>query len=115
MLFTYGFVYVWISQTVGSLEILINLFTQRTKDSLLQNLHGKLTEMSKAEHYKNYETLLDVETYLSIDISYKYKRVLSNFRCSAHELMIEKGRHLGYDRKKKKKLPNLLKEECLCD
>ena len=98
MLFTYGFGYVWISQTVGSPEILINLFTQREKDCLLQNWHGKLTEMSKGEHYKNYKSLLDVETYLSIDISYKYRRVLANFRCSAHELMIEKGRHLCIDR-----------------
>ena len=55
-----------------------------------------LTEMSRAEHYKNYKTLLDVETYLSIDISYKYRRVLTNFRCSAHKLMIEKGRHNNY-------------------
>ena len=53
MLFTYGFGYVWISQTVGSPEILINLFTQRVKDCVLQIWHGKLTEMSKAEHYKN--------------------------------------------------------------
>ena len=44
MLFAYGFGYVWISQTVGSPEILINLFTQRFKDCLLQNWHGKLTE-----------------------------------------------------------------------
>ena len=54
--------------------------------------------MSKAEHYKNFKTLLNVEKYLSIDISYNYRRVLANFRCSAHELMIEKGRHLGIDR-----------------
>ena len=98
LLFTYGFGYVWISQTVGRPETLIHLFQQRIKDSLMQNWYGKISEMSKAEHYKNFKTLLDVEKYLSIDLSYKYRRVLANFRCSAHELMIEKGRQFDIDR-----------------
>ena len=34
LLFTYGFGYVWISQTVGRPETLIHLFQQRIKDSL---------------------------------------------------------------------------------
>ena len=34
MLFTYGFGYVWISQTVGSPKLFIHLFTQRVKDCL---------------------------------------------------------------------------------
>ena len=49
-------------------------------------------------HYKNFKTLLDVEKNLSIDLSYKYRRILANFRCSAHKLMIERDRHLGIDR-----------------
>ena len=73
-------------------------FTQRVKDCLLQNRHSKVAELSKAEHYKNYKILLNVEKYLSINISYKYRRVLAHFRCSVHELMIEKGRHLAIDR-----------------
>ena len=90
MLFTYGFGYVWVSQTVGSPEIFIFFYT-KIKYCLLQNWHSKVVEMSKAEHY-NFKTLLYDEKYLFIDISYKYRRVLANFRCSAHELMIEKSR-----------------------
>ena len=29
---------------------------------------------------------------------HKYKQLLSNFRCSGHQLMIEKGRHLRIER-----------------
>ena len=81
----------------GSLKLLEALkfsyfFTQRVKDCLLQNWHSKVVEMSKEEHYNNFKTLLNDEKCLFIDISYKYRRVLANFRCLAHELMIKKGR-----------------------
>ena len=33
-----------------------------------------------------------------MDIPYRYKNVLSNFRCSGHCLMIEKGRRINVDR-----------------
>ena len=33
-----------------------------------------------------------------MDLNYVLKKALSNFRCSPHELMIEKGRHLSIDR-----------------
>jgi hypothetical protein len=36
-----------------------------------------------------------LEIYVkNLDI-WKFKRCLSNFRCSSHQLMIEKGRHIG--------------------
>ena len=54
--------------------------------------------MSKGEHYKHFKSLLEVEKYLSIDLDFKFKKVLSNFRCSSHDLMIEKGRHNSIDR-----------------
>ena len=38
------------------------------------------------------------ERYLSIDMSYKFKRMLSNFRCSGYPLMVELGRHQHIDR-----------------
>ena len=98
MLFTYGIGYIWISQTVGRPEILIHSFYTKSKILSIIKLAYKVVEMSKAEHHKNFKTLPNVAKYLSIDISYKYRRVLANFRCSAHNFMIEKGRHLGIDR-----------------
>ena len=60
ILFTYGFGYDWISQTAGSPELFIHLFTPKVNDCLLQSWHSKVVEKSKAEHYKKFKTLLNV-------------------------------------------------------
>ena len=52
----------------------------------------------KALHYKYFKSHLYSEPYLNIDLSYILRKTLSNFRCSTHNLMIEKGRHLAIDR-----------------
>ena len=57
-----------------------------------------MKDSPKADHYKQFKSLLDVEKYLTLDLSFKYKRILANFRCSPHCLMIERGRHIGLDR-----------------
>ena len=44
-----------------------------------------------------FKSLLEVELYLSVDLSFEAQRLLSNFRCSSHNLMIEKGRHTSTD------------------
>ena len=54
--------------------------------------------MSDGEHYKHLKSLLEVEKYLSEDLDFKFRTILANFRCSSHDLMIEKGRHNGIDR-----------------
>jgi hypothetical protein len=51
---------------------------------------------------------MNVERYLSLDLAYKYRRAFSNFRCSCHNLMVEKDRRIGIDR------DSLLKEKYLC-
>ena len=98
MLYKYGFGYVWIAQDVGNSKQLLGLFTQRLKDCFLQDWFAKINESSKAEHYKCFKSLLDVEKYLYIDLSFRYRNALAKFRCSSHSLMIEKGRHMDLDR-----------------
>ena len=98
VLYKYGFGYAWISQDVGDDIIFLHMFQQRLKDCCLQNWHENVNGMSKSLHYRHFKSLLSVETYLKLDLSYKLRRVLANFRCSSHVLMIEKGRHLGLDR-----------------
>ena len=98
MLYKYGFGYVWIAQDVGNSKQLLGLFTQRLKDCFLQDWFAKINESSKAEHYKCFKSLLDVEKYLYIDLSFRYRNALAKFRCSSHSLMIEKGRHTDLDR-----------------
>lgn len=39
-----------------------------------------------------------MESYLTVDLPYVNKKVLANFRCSSHSLMIEKGCHQNIER-----------------
>lgn len=98
LLFTYGFGYAWISQDVGNSNIFINLFSERVKDCYRQNWLASINASPKAEYYQHYKSLLDVETYLTLNLSFKFRNALAKFRCSTHSLMIEKGRHTGLDR-----------------
>jgi hypothetical protein len=98
LLFQYGFGYVWIYGDVGDINMFMQQFTSRLKDCCKQNLHENINTSPKALSYKLFKTNLTPETYLSISLSYIYKKILSNFRCSGHRLMIERGRHLNIDR-----------------
>ncbi len=98
LLFTNGFGHAWINQGVGNELNFINMFKQRIKDCCFQNWTAKLEVSSKSDTYRGYKSLLNVEKYLCIDISDKLRRVLARFRCSCHNLQIEKGRHTYIDR-----------------
>ena len=118
LLFRYGFGYAWVAQEVGNENIFLSLFCQRVKDIFTQKCFSDIDSTPKAHHYKYFKSNLAPEYYLSLDISYVYKKMLSNFRCSNHDLMIEKGRHLGIDRQlricplcKQKKNLNIIEDE----
>ena len=98
LLFEHGFGYVWISNTIGDANQFIDIFTKRIKDISIQNWRSRLDSSSKAEHYKHFKSLLDIEKYLFTDLSYIARKTLANFRCSGHKLMIEKGRHTDVGR-----------------
>ena len=57
-----------------------------------------VTDSSKATHYKYFKSNLDVEKYLFVDLNFICRKTLANFRCSSHNLLIEKGRHLNIER-----------------
>ncbi|MEW8544974.1 MAG: reverse transcriptase family protein, partial [Candidatus Thiodiazotropha sp.] len=98
LLFEHGFGYVWVANTVGDANRFIKIFKQRIKDISVQNWKSRIEESPKANHYKHFKSLLNVEKYLSVDLSYACRRTLANFRCSGHTLMIEKGRHMQIER-----------------
>lgn len=75
----------------------MNLFKQRIIDSSLQKWHSDINNSSKAAHYSCFKSLLNVESYLQLDISFDLRKILADFRCSGHNLMIEKGRHVDID------------------
>ena len=96
LLFRFGFCYIWIVQDVGDDTLFIKTF--KLIDSFSQKLHSDIVSSPKVNYYQQYKSLLTIEQYLSIDLSYKLLIVLSKFRCSTHDLMIEKGRHTSIDR-----------------
>ena len=98
LLFKYGFGFVWEADTVGDASRFIKQFRQRLVDCSVQQWHSLLEESPKALHYKQFKSILEVETYLNIDLHFVYRKVLANFRCSSHSLMIETGRHQNIDR-----------------
>ena len=98
LLYKHGFGYVWEADTIGDASRFINLFRQRLADCFTQQWHSEVEESPKALHYKHFKLILEVEPYLNIDLPLVYRKVLANFRCSSHSLMIEAGRHQNIDR-----------------
>ena len=98
LLFQHGFGYAWIANTVGNVNNFISIFQHRIKDISLQNWQSNINDSPKTNYYKHFKSLLDVERYLFIDLSYIKRKTLANFRCSSHNLMIKKGRHLNIER-----------------
>ena len=95
LLCRYGFGYVWLSQGVGDTYSFIRIFKERLKDNLLQEWYSDVNESSKTYYYKSFKCILEMETYLSLDIPTKFIKQFSKFRCSAHNLLVERGRHIG--------------------
>ena len=98
LLYKHGFGYVWEANTVGDINRFVDVFKQRLKDCCLQAWHSDICESPKSIHYSKFKEILEIETYLTIDLPYLLRKVLANFRCSGHSLMIEKGRHQNIER-----------------
>jgi len=97
-LFLFGFGHAWISNELGNSVTFLNICHTRLVDCAKQTLLGDINSRAKGLHYKLFKSLIEPERYLSTPLSYRLKHCLSNFRCSGHQLMIEKGRHVGIDR-----------------
>ena len=89
---------MWEADTIGDASRFINLFRQRLADCFTQQWHPEVEESPKTLHYKHFKLILEIEPYLNIDLPFIYRKVLANFRCSSHSLMIEAGRHQNIDR-----------------
>ena len=93
LLFENGFGHAWIAGTVGDTNAFLSMSTHRINDISLQNWQRSLNDSPKANHYKHFKSQLDVEKYLFIDLSFICRITLAKFRCSSHNLQVEKGRH----------------------
>jgi hypothetical protein len=98
ILYQYGFGYVWIAEEIGDINRFMSEFKKRLKDCARQSILEDIGTSPKSTSYKLFKSTLEPESYLSLPLNYYLKRTLSNFRCSSHSLMIEKGRHLNIER-----------------
>ena len=98
LLFEFGFGYAWIAHEIGNNRHFLNLFKRRIKDISIQNWRRNINDSPKGIHYKCFKSNLDVEKYMFIDLNFLCRKTLANFRCSSHNLLIEKGRHQNIER-----------------
>ena len=98
LLYENGFGYVWLANEIGDAKTFLLSFKTRIKDCALQKLQAQVNDSPKSLYYSQFKTMLNVERYLYLELPYLFKKTLSNFRCSGHKLMVEKGRHLNINR-----------------
>ena len=95
MLYSNGFGYVWERQSVENEKQFIKLFIQRLKDQYLQSWFEKINLSSKLSTYRGFKNTYKHEFYLNFITNRKYRRIIAQFRVSAHDLEIERGRYNG--------------------
>ena len=95
LLFNYFFGYVWLHGHVGDIDMFMTIFIQNFKDCCKQNIFEHINTSPKAMTYKLYKSALNPEKYFIHHIPTRNCCLI----CSAHSLMIERGRHMNIDRK----------------
>jgi hypothetical protein len=93
ILMKYGFGIVWFQQGVGDEHAFLLHLKARLKDCLSQEWLQNIHDSPKLSVYSTYKDTLEPETYLFCLNVRKFRVALARFRCSSHELAIEKGRH----------------------
>ena len=101
LLFSTGFGNIWLEQETRVYPEFIETFSQRLKDIYLQNWQSKISLSSKCDTYRLFKNIIHTELYLSCLNVKKYRICLSRFRCSCHELQIEKGRYVNIPREQR--------------
>ena len=68
------------------------LFQQKNKDQFIQQWKSEIENSSKLKYYNKYKTEFGIEQYLINIKNDKLRKLLTQFRLSAHKLAIEAGR-----------------------
>ena len=99
MLYSNGFGYAWESQSVENGKQFISLIIQRLKDQYLQNWFEKINLSSKLSIcILWFQSTYEHEFYLNFITNRIYRRIIAQFKVSAHDLEMERGRYNGVAR-----------------
>ena len=73
------------------------MIKQRIRDQFVQSFFADINRNIRLQKYCTFKCEFSYENYLSI-LNVKERNALCKFRCSGHNLMIERGRHLNIER-----------------
>ena len=94
MLLSLGFGHVWYAQNVVCEEAFIILFKQRLIDHFLQERNMFFDSSSKCTIYKHLVDNVQLQFYLTKNLSPQCIRFLTKYRLCSHKLNIEYGRFI---------------------
>jgi len=94
-----GFSFLWNSDAISNLQV--QELVSRVYDDFYQSWFSDLNSQSKLETYKLFKTNFEIEKYLCVVRSPKYRSCLTRFRCSSHRLLIEEGRFRNIPREER--------------
>ena len=97
ILFSHGFGFVWISQTVGDTISFINEFKNVSINMFYQSWNSTINNSSRYRMYREFKSLLAPEKYLYCISDRKLRNVLIKFRCGLLKLKYNEGRWLNVD------------------
>ena len=92
LLFSFGFGFVWESQNVGNESVFLSMFKQRCFDISSQKWSMEIETYSKLDSYRLFKQDLFLEDYLNVININIFRKTMSKFRVSNHNLRIESGR-----------------------
>ncbi len=95
VLYKFGFGAAWMNQGVGDERLFVAQLVQVIKDCSQQEWYSEIHQQSKLSTYCTFKSMLEPEKYLDYVNIWRCRKALAKFRCSAHSLAIEKGRHEG--------------------
>ena len=91
-----GFTDLWNSQSMTKLQL--QMVSQCIYDQYFQSWYSAVNTTSKLETLKFLNKAFNFEKYLTCIKIDSHRVALTRFRCSAHKLMIEEGRHRNVER-----------------
>ena len=91
-----GFAETWHNQFVEIPNL--NVIRTRIRDQFMQHWCSHINNTPKLEYYSMFKTTFGFEKYLECIMNDKFRKSLTSFRVSAHNLEIERGRYYNIPR-----------------
>jgi hypothetical protein len=102
LLCSLGFGDVWYKQHVDDTKLFIKCLKIRLTDIFIQEKDNILDNSTKCNIYKHLTVTFCLQYYLRISLPECYSTLITKFRVSSHQLLIEQGRYYKIERSERK-------------